>query len=94
MFNCWSCVQVFQEVEGACYDLDYARETVNSLASVTHFVRVAQLLDSAIHLKEQLQVVESGPVTQHLLPPEAASHNPSNTQQATDSLLITPKSFD
>ena len=81
---------MFQEVEGACYDLDYSRETVRSLASVTHFVRVAQLLDSAIHLKEQLQLEESGPMQQ--LPQETSS----NTQQisiATDSLLITPKSF-
>ena len=87
-------MQVFQEVEGACYDLDYARETVSSLSLVTHFVRVAQLLDSAIGLKEQLQVVESGPI-QQLPPSEAASHKPSrsNTQQTTDSLLITPKSF-
>ncbi len=84
------CVQVFQEVEGACYDLDYAREAVNSLASVTHFVRVAQLLDSAVHLKEQLQIMESGPA-QQLLPPEPASLKPADTQQATDSL--TPKSF-
>ena len=83
---------MFQEVEGACYDLDYARETVNSLASVTHFVRVAQLLDSAIRLKDQLQVMESGP-TQPPLPPEPASHKPADTQQTTDSLLITPKSF-
>lgn len=87
------CVQVYQEVEGACYDLDYARETVNSLSLVTHFVGVAQLLDSAIRLKEQLGVVESGPA-QQLPPLETASHKPFNTQQATDSLLITPKSFD
>ena len=85
-------VQVFQEVEGACYDLDYARETVNSLASVTHFVRVAQLLDSAVRLKDQLQVMESGS-TRQPLPQEPASHKPTDTRQATDSLLITPKSF-
>lgn len=91
-------MQVFQEVEGACYDLDYARETVTSLASVTHFAEVAQLLDSAIQLKEQMEAVESGPVpVQQVAPPSEAassSYNPSNTQQTTDSLLITPKSFD
>ena len=92
-FQTLSYLQVFQEVEGACYDLDYARETVSNVASLSHFQHIAQLLDSAIHLTQQLEAVESGKIERLS---QQATPKFSNTQGNTDSssLAISPRSFD
>lgn len=87
---------MFQQVEGACYDLDYARETLNDVSSVTHFVQVARLLDSAIQLKKQLDEQQQQQSVSLQLAGEVSSSTKSFSvsDQPRDSLDITPKSFD
>ena len=87
--------QVFQQVEGACYDLDYAREAVTCMSTVSNFKQVSQLLDSAIQLKKEVDNRKSSVVQ----PVTHSSINSISVEQATppipsEPLLITPKSFD
>ena len=89
---------MLQKVEGACYDLDYAHETVVGLASLSQFANVGELLKSAIQVKKQLdehkkvetlcaQTVGGSSTTVSKI----VSYTGKTTQE---SLTITPKSFD
>ena len=76
--------------------MDYARETVVGLASLSQFVNVAELLKSAIQVKKQLdkhqketscaQTTDGSSITCKTI-----SYTGKTTQE---SLTITPKSFD
>lgn len=85
-------------MEGACYDLDYARETVASVTSVSQFVKVSELLASAIHLKKQLE--ERQAQNAHFMETGNSSTSPLSSKTVShegaigESLIITPKSFD
>ena len=84
---------MLQKVEGACYDLDYAHETVVGLASLSQFVNVAKLLKSAIQVKKQLD--EHQKETSCAQTTDGSSTMSKTVLYTTqESLTITPKSFD
>lgn len=92
---------MFQQVEGACFDLDYARETVSHVVTVSQFFKVSRLLESAIELKKQLddeqqQQASSTRLTDrdNLAVDNSSQTAPSLRIATGDSLTITPKSFD
>ena len=86
-------------MEGACYDLDYARETVASVSSVSHFVQVSQLLNSAIRLKKDIDqkavplVDNTGDYSINSPSLSDNQHFATSSSRDTQSILITPKSF-
>ena len=47
-----------QQVEGACYDLDYDTEAVKAMASITQFSGMKESIRKAVELKRKLDEVE------------------------------------
>lgn len=83
-------------MEGACYDLDYAREAVVGLASLSQFINVAELLKSAIQVRKRLDEHQKKTSSAQTTDGSSTmSSTISYTQRPTqESLTITPKSFD
>ncbi len=98
-------VQVCQQVDGTCYDMEYDTQTVQNMAKVSQFPSINANIMRAIELKGKLDALESARKqrTPHISPTVPTTHIQSygsiqsdsrDNATAADTGGLIPKVFD